>query len=147
MLGSYVRVKVTNPIHSLNTQFGFDYKLNYGTIEGKKVFGSSPACAYILGVNQPVRTYDGRVVAVLKRSDGTSVYLLTHTISKNYYGSRFVFKCQVRAGGDYLNYVFEGDDNMDDMATTYRNSEGYSGGVYGGNSPVARAIYEYICRH
>ncbi len=77
MLGSYVRVKVTNPIHSLNTQFGFDYKLNYGTIEGKKVFGSSPACAYILGVNQPVRTYDGRVVAVLKRSDGTSVYIVS----------------------------------------------------------------------
>ncbi len=77
MLGSYVRVKVTNPIHSLNTQFGFDYKLNYGTIEGKKAFGSSPACAYIMGVTQPVRTFDGRVVALLKRKDGTSVYIVS----------------------------------------------------------------------
>ena len=43
MLGSYVRVKVTNPIHSLNTQFGFDYKMNYGTIVSKKVFDSLDA--------------------------------------------------------------------------------------------------------
>ena len=101
----------------------------------------------IIFVGGQVSKVEAAEVYVGSYSDGTSVYLLTHTISKNYYGSRFVFKCQVRAGGDYLNYVFEGDDNMDDMATTYRNSEGYSGGVYGGNSPVARAIYEYICRH
>lgn len=112
----------------------------------KKFFGVMILVAALVVVGQ-VSKVEAAEVYVGSYSDGTSVYLLTQTISKNYYGSRFVFKCSVRAGGDYLSYVFEGDNNMDDMATTYRNSEGYSGGVYGGNSPVARAIYEYIYRH
>ena len=36
MLGKYVRVRVTNPIRSVNRQFGFVYQLNFGAIEGKK---------------------------------------------------------------------------------------------------------------
>ena len=34
MLGKYVRVRVTNPIRSVNRQFGFVYQLNFGAIEG-----------------------------------------------------------------------------------------------------------------
>ena len=79
-------------------------------------------------------------------SDGTPVYILPETITRNYYGSQFTFTCAVRAGNDMLHYVFEGDDNLDDMATTYRNNEGYRGGVYTSNSPVARSIYEFIRR-
>ena len=41
MLGKYVRVRVTNPIHSVSSQFGFTYVLKYGLIEGKKRFDSA----------------------------------------------------------------------------------------------------------
>ncbi len=71
MLGKYVRVRVTNPVHSLNRQFGFTYQLNFGVIEGKKRYDAGAAGAYIIGVNHPVRTFDGRVVAVIKRADGS----------------------------------------------------------------------------
>lgn len=78
MLGKYVRVRVTNLIHSLNRQFGFTYQLNFGVIEGKKRFDSGTAGAYIMGVNHPVRTFDGRVIAVIKRSDGSPpVYVVS----------------------------------------------------------------------
>jgi tRNA nucleotidyltransferase (CCA-adding enzyme) len=77
MLGTFVRVRVTNPIHSLNTQFGYEYKLNYGNIEGKKPFSGSCAGAYIVGVDTPVRTFDGKVVAAVKRNDGTTAYIVS----------------------------------------------------------------------
>ena len=71
MLGKYVRVRVTNPIHSVNRQFGFTYQLNYGTIEGKKRYNNLTCGAYIMGINHPVRTFDGRVIAVIRHTNDT----------------------------------------------------------------------------
>lgn len=77
MLGKYVRVRVTNPIHSLNRQFGFVYQLNFGVIEGKKRYDSNAAGAYIMGINHPVRTFDGRVIAVIRRAESNAaVYVV-----------------------------------------------------------------------
>ena len=71
MLGKYVRVRVTNPIHSVNRQFGFTYQLNFGMVEGKKRYDNVSCGAYIMGINHPVRTFDGRVIAVIRHSDST----------------------------------------------------------------------------
>ncbi len=77
MLGKYVRVRVTNPIHSVNRQFGFTYLLNYGSVEGKKRFDNVSCGAYIMGINHPVRTFDGRVIAVIRYNDSSSpVYVV-----------------------------------------------------------------------
>lgn len=77
MLGKYVRVRVTNPIHSVNRQFGFTYLLNYGTVEGKKRYDSVSYGAYIMGINHPVRTFDGRVIAIIRFSNNSSpVYVV-----------------------------------------------------------------------
>lgn len=77
MLGKYVRVRVTNPIRSVNRQFGFIYQLNFGVIEGKKRYDSASAGAYIMGITHPVRTFDGRVIAAIRRNDGSpTVYVV-----------------------------------------------------------------------
>lgn len=77
MLGKYVRVRVTNPIHSVNRQYGFTYQLNYGIIEGKKRYNNVSCGAYVMGINHPVRTFDGRVIAVIKHADGSGpVYVV-----------------------------------------------------------------------
>ena len=77
MLGKYVRVRVTNPIRSVNRQFGFIYQLNFGVIEGKKRYDSASSGAYIMGITHPVRTFDGRVIAAIRRSDGSpTVYVV-----------------------------------------------------------------------
>ena len=73
MLGKYVRVKITNQIHSINRQFGFTYMLNFGTIEGKKRYDRVTHGAYIMGVPYPVRSFDGRVIAAIKRYDQSPV--------------------------------------------------------------------------
>ena len=77
MLGKFVRVRVTSPMHSYNKRFGFKYRLNYGIVEGGKTQKNSVISAYIMGINHPVRTFDGRVIAAIKRSDGSpTVYVI-----------------------------------------------------------------------
>lgn len=75
-------------------------------------------------------------------SDGSAVYLLTHTVNIRSY-SPYNFSCQVRAGYDYLSYSFYPMNG----SPYYRNSEGYSGYVNGGQSPVASNIYRYVVNH
>ncbi|MCR5150843.1 MAG: NUDIX domain-containing protein [Clostridiales bacterium] len=73
MLGKYVRVRVSNQIYSVNRQFGFTYELNFGIIESKNRFDNTHYGAYIMGVHHPVRSFDGRIIAAIKRSDGSPV--------------------------------------------------------------------------
>lgn len=73
MLGKFVKVRVTSPMHSFNTRFGFKYKLNYGIIEGGKTRKNTAQYAYIMGINHPVRNFDGRVIAVIRRRGGKGV--------------------------------------------------------------------------
>ncbi|MBQ7477223.1 MAG: hypothetical protein IJT06_07525 [Selenomonadaceae bacterium] len=72
-------------------------------------------------------------------SDGSAVYLLTNSVAIRSYRP-YTFNCRVRAGYDYLNYRFFAVNG----SPYYRNSEGYEGYVYGGQSPVAANIYRYV---
>ncbi len=76
MLGKYVRVRVTKPIHSRSEQYGFEYGLNFGVMEGGKQFDSKDVRgAFIMGINRPVRSFDGRVIALLRR-EGEDGYFI-----------------------------------------------------------------------
>lgn len=73
MLGRFVRVKVTAPMHSVNRRFGYEYKLNFGIVEGYNRERTAVQGAYIMGVNHPVRNFDGRVIAIIRRHGGHGV--------------------------------------------------------------------------
>ena len=70
MLGKYVRIKVTHPIHSYSNEQGFTYELNYGEVEGAKQFNASVKGAFIMGINHPVRSLTEEL---LESSDMTAV--------------------------------------------------------------------------
>lgn len=76
MLGKYVRINVTNPVHSVNKQSGFEYLLNFGVVEGVKRFETPVAGAYIMGINHPVRNFDGRVIGVIRRDNSEAALLV-----------------------------------------------------------------------
>ena len=76
MLGKYVRVKVTHPIHSHNAEENLTYDLNYGQVEGGKHFNANVKGAYIMGISHPVRSFDGRVIAVVRYKDSSDVYIV-----------------------------------------------------------------------
>ena len=63
-------------MHSYNKCFGFKYRLNYGIVEGGKTQKNSVISAYIMGINHPVRNFDGRVIAIVRRNGGKGVVLV-----------------------------------------------------------------------
>ncbi|MBQ7638625.1 MAG: NUDIX domain-containing protein [Clostridia bacterium] len=67
MLGKMVKVKVTKPCNYFDDKTKVRYIVNFGIadVPGEKknyVLG-----AYILGVNHPVRVFEGKIIAVLRR--------------------------------------------------------------------------------
>ena len=82
-------------------------------------------------------------VFVGKYNDGATVYLLTETIKERNYPESVHYFCRVRADRDYLDYEFWASASPS-STWYYKNSEGYSGEVYGGNSPVAENICNYL---
>lgn len=73
MLGKFVKVRVTAPMYSFNKRFGFRYQLNYGIVENVKTVKNTVQCAYIMGINHPVRNFDGRVIAIVRRNGGKGI--------------------------------------------------------------------------
>lgn len=67
MLGKYVRVKVTTPIRSKNPKEGFTYGLNYGEINYVTAQKRETLHAFIMGIDHPVKTFDGRVIAMVEK--------------------------------------------------------------------------------
>lgn len=84
MLGKFVRVRVTIPLGRFDRDTGVKYLLNYGVVESGLLPHSPVAGAYILGVDHPVRNFDGRVTAVIKDKKRHAVYLVVAPKSKRY---------------------------------------------------------------
>lgn len=76
MLGKHVRICVTNPIHSVDESRGIEYQLNFGTVEGLKAYKKPVEGAYIMGVSHPVRSFEGRVIGVVRRKGSNSSLLV-----------------------------------------------------------------------
>lgn len=83
MLGKFVRVRVTAPMHSVNVRFGYEYRLNYGIVEGSQMRNGVRG-AYIMGISHPVRNFDGRVIAVIRRHAGRGVVFVVAPKSTRY---------------------------------------------------------------
>lgn len=84
MLGKYVRVRVTKPMHSFDSENGIPYQLNFGTVESGIDSRSPVKGAYIMGVTHRVRVFEGRVIAVVKRKNMGGIMLVVAPKSKRY---------------------------------------------------------------
>ena len=69
MLGKMVRVKVTKPCNFFDTRTGVRYIVNYGIAEVHNEKKNFVLGAYILGVNHPVRVFEGKIIAILHQND------------------------------------------------------------------------------
>ena len=69
MLGKIVTVTVDRPINSIHPNHpDIVYEVNYGYIAGIiSEFDGEELDAYILGVNEPVKEFTGKVIAIIKR--------------------------------------------------------------------------------
>lgn len=70
MFKSTVKVIVDRPLGSRHPEYGdIVYTVNYGYVEGIIAPDGEEQDAYILGVNEPVKTFFGKVIAVIHRND------------------------------------------------------------------------------
>ena len=65
-----VKVIVDRPLGSYHPQYrDLYYPINYGYIEGVFAPDGEEQDAYIIGVHEPVRAFEGVVIAVVRRCD------------------------------------------------------------------------------
>ena len=70
MSGSIVTVNVDRPLGSRHPKYpDLYYSVNYGYIEGTMAADGEEEDAYILGVNEPVNCFTGRVIAIIHRKN------------------------------------------------------------------------------
>ena len=70
IIGRTVTVTVDRPLGSAHPNYkDMIYTLNYGYIEGLLAPDGEDQDAYILGVNEPVATFTGHIIAVIRRYD------------------------------------------------------------------------------
>ncbi len=70
MLGKSVTVIVDRPLGSCHPKHkDIFYSVNYGYIPGIFAADGEEQDAYILGVNEPVKEFTGKVVAIIHRFD------------------------------------------------------------------------------
>lgn len=70
MIGKIVTVIVDRPLGSYHPKHkDLYYPVNYGYIEGVMALDGEEQDAYILGVDKPVETFSGKVIAIIYRED------------------------------------------------------------------------------
>ena len=70
MIGKSVRVIVDRPLGTYHPKYkDIYYSVNYGYVEGVIAPDGEEQDAYILGINEPIKEFDGKVIAVIHRYD------------------------------------------------------------------------------
>lgn len=70
MIGKSVTVTVDRPLGSVHPRYkNIVYPVNYGYVEGIIGGDGEEQDAYILGVDRPVETFVGKIIAVVCRSN------------------------------------------------------------------------------
>jgi len=70
MIGDVVRVTVDRPLGSYHPEHNeMYYPINYGYVEGIIAPDGEEQDAYIIGVNEPVEEFVGKVIAIIHRNN------------------------------------------------------------------------------
>lgn len=75
-LGKFVRVVMDRPLGSKHPEYDLIYPINYGYIEGTMAGDGEEVDAYVVGVFEPLETYEGYVIAYITRSDDVEFKLV-----------------------------------------------------------------------
>ncbi len=68
-LGQKLKVIIDRPLGSRHPRFGFIYPVNYGYLPDTKAPDGEEIDAYVLGVQEPIKEFEGTVVAIIHRTD------------------------------------------------------------------------------
>lgn len=83
-LGKIVNVKMDRPLGSKHPKHGFVYPVNYGYIPNTVSGDGEELDAYVLGVHEPLNDFEGKVVAIIHRTNDDDDKLVVMPKDKNY---------------------------------------------------------------
>ena len=83
-LGKIVTVEMDRQLGTRHPKHGFMYMLNYGFIPNTVSGDGEELDAYILGVFEPVEKFDGKVIAIIHRTNDDDDKLVIAPKEKNY---------------------------------------------------------------
>ena len=100
-LGKYVIVKMDRPLGCRHPKHGFIYPINYGYIEGVISGDGEELDAYVLGEFSPLESFEGKVIAIIRRTNDNDDKLVVVADGKNYTDD------QIRALTEFQEQYFE----------------------------------------
>lgn len=68
-MGKNIKVKIDRPLGSAHPKHGFVYEVNYGYVPGTVSGDGEELDAYVLGVNEALSEYEGKCIAVIRRTN------------------------------------------------------------------------------
>ena len=83
-LNKIVKVEMDRPLGTLHPKHGFVYTLNYGFIPGTVSGDGEEIDAYVLGIHEPVKTFEGKVIAIIRRTNDNDDKLVVVPEGKEY---------------------------------------------------------------
>ena len=89
-LGKIVKMKIDRKLGTLHPKHGFMYMLNYGYIENTISPDGEELDAYLLGVFEPVEEFEGRVIAIIHRTNDNDDKLIVVPEGKEYSDEKII---------------------------------------------------------
>ena len=102
-LGKIVTVKMDRPMGSIHPKHGFVYPVNYGYVPNTVSGDGEELDAYVLGVFKPLETFEGKVIAIIHRTNDNDDKLVVVPEGKNYNNDK------IRALTEFQEQWFKSD--------------------------------------
>lgn len=83
-LGKEVSIKIDRPFGSKHPKHEFIYPVNYGYVPNTISGDGEELDAYLLGVFEPVKEYNGKCIAIIHRTDDNDDKLIVVPHDKDY---------------------------------------------------------------
>ena len=100
-LNTIVNVKMDRPLGTKHPKHGFVYPVNYGYIPNTVSGDGEELDAYVLGEHKPLDEFEGRVVAIIHRTNDNDDKLVVMKDGRNYTDD------QIRALTEFQEQYFE----------------------------------------
>ncbi len=83
-LGKEVSIKIDRPFGSKHPKHEFIYPVNYGYVPNTISGDGEELDAYLLGVFEPVKEYNGKCIAIIHRTNDNDDKLIVVPLDKDY---------------------------------------------------------------
>jgi len=116
-LGKEITVKIDRQMGNKHPEHDFIYPINYGYIEGTKAGDGEEIDAYVLGVFEPIDSFRGKVIGIIKRNDDVEDKLVVAKEINSY------DKYQIKALTEFQERFFDSEViTLDYLRSSIRNT-------------------------